>query len=236
MSFPARFNLQPSTAGHGFTVSPQTKEANMARIKALLDFSDNAPGKAVNRGNAVYTGMNGNANLTQPPVEMPVLRTEIDTVSASIAAALDGGRKAVALRNEQTAVLCASLRHLAHYVEAACKGDMTIFISSGFQPASASRMPIQFLSQFIRRIDTGLISGEMIILLAAVAGALSYEFHWAQMTNGTPGQWTTRLVAKTQPRIVLSGLTPGTTYAFGVRVLTSNGYSDWSDSITKMCV
>jgi hypothetical protein len=33
----------------------------------------------------------------------------------------------------------------------------------------------------------------------------------------------------------VNGLTPGTTYAFQVRVRGPLGYTDWSDSVTFMC-
>ena len=34
--------------------------------------------------------------------------------------------------------------------------------------------------------------------------------------------------------ITVTGLTPGTTYAFQMRALGRLGYTDWSDSVTRM--
>ena len=42
-------------------------------------------------------------------------------------------------------------------------------------------------------------------------------------------------VASVRPSTTIAGLTPGTTYAFQVRALTKNGYTDWSDSVTIIC-
>jgi hypothetical protein len=208
----------------------------MSHIRTLLDFTNNGPVKAVTRGNAVYSGMNGNPSFPSPPVDMPTLRTGIDTVSAAMGAALDRGKKATTLRDDQTETLIRMLRQLAHYVEACCKDDLNIFVSSGFQPISQARTGFQPLSQFIRRIDHGDNSGELDISLATAPGALSYELRWAPLVNGAAGTWTSRLAATTRPPISLSNLTPGTTYAFEVRVLTNTGYSDWSDAVTQMCL
>jgi hypothetical protein len=34
----------------------------------------------------------------------------------------------------------------------------------------------------------------------------------------------------------ISGLTPAMTYAFQARAVTDTGYSDWSDSVTRIAV
>jgi hypothetical protein len=66
--------------------------------------------------------------------------------------------------------------------------------------------------------------------------AFSYELRWAPIIGGTVGQWTTMPVTKTRPPTLVTGLMPGTTYAFQVRALIDGGYSDWSDSVTRMCL
>ena len=75
----------------------------------------------------------------------------------------------------------------------------------------------------------------MLVYLNAVINALSYELRYAVVTNGMPGEWTNQLVTGVRKPVVLNGLTPGTTYAFEVRSMDKAGYSDWSDSVTKIC-
>ena len=36
--------------------------------------------------------------------------------------------------------------------------------------------------------------------------------------------------------VTINGLTPGTTYLFQVRALGRSGYTDWSDSATRMSI
>jgi hypothetical protein len=65
--------------------------------------------------------------------------------------------------------------------------------------------------------------------------ALSYELRYAAITNGTPGPWISQLVTGVKTPVTLSGLTPGTLYAFQARSMSKAGHSDWSDSVTFMC-
>jgi len=210
---------------------PKTKP-----IKPVIGFTKTAPTDLLARGNAVHTGMSANtADYPSPPVDMATLKAALDTYSSTITAALDGGSKAIAERNDQGEVVIKVLRQLAHYVEAACKDDVPTFLKSGFQPVVIQRAAAPLLSQFIRKIEQGATSGQLLVTIAAVPGALTYEVRWAPLgAGGVPGTWTTLPVAKTRPATSVTGLTPGTAYAFQVRSFSQSGYSDWSDSVTRM--
>jgi hypothetical protein len=41
-------------------------------------------------------------------------------------------------------------------------------------------------------------------------------------------------LVKTRPPALITGRTPAVNYVFQVRALTESGYSDWSDSISRM--
>src|SRR5437016_3138366 len=110
-----------------------SKTAKVTPIKASLAFVRAAAGDLFAFAGSVYGGMNGNAAYPNPPVDMPTFKTVIDTYNTLLAAALDGSKKVLTERNHQGEVLIKILRQLAHYVESACKDDMTIFSSSGFQ-------------------------------------------------------------------------------------------------------
>jgi len=202
----------------------------------MIGFTKTAPTELLARGNAVYTGITTNtADYPNPPVDMATLKAALDIYSSTITAALDGGSKAIAERNHQGEVVIKILRQLAHYVEAACKDDMPTFLKSGFQPVVIQRAAAPLLSQFIRKIEQGATSGQLLVTIAAVPGALTYEVRWAPLgAGGVPGTWTTLPVAKTRPATSVTGLTPGTAYAFQVRSFSQSGYSDWSDSVTRM--
>jgi hypothetical protein len=117
---------------------------------------------------------------------------------------------------------------------------MTTFTSSGFQAVSKVRTVTPPLSQSIRKITEGSNSGQLLVWLVSVAGALSYDVRWspaatAATAAATPA-WTSTLVPSTHPPAAVSNLTPGTIYQFEVRVLSKTGWSDWGGSATRMAI
>src|SRR5262249_53313274 len=92
-------------------------------------------------------------------------------------------------------------------------------------------------SESIRKIEPGDVSGQMQITLMKYPGAVSYEVRWAPVvTGGNPATWTNRPVAYLRPATTISGFAPGTAYEFQARAVIKAGYSDWSDSVTRMAV
>jgi hypothetical protein len=205
------------------------------KIKALDGFSKANDNDVVNRGTAVQTGMNGNPNFPASPVDLAVLKTNIDSLSTLVSESLDGSKKVIAQKNKQRETVIEMLRLLARYVEVACKNDMAIFQSSGFEAASSTKVQAQALSETIRSIEHGANSGQIIVRIKGVPKALNHELRYAVLAGGAPGTWTTIPVTSVRAPLALTSLNPGSTYAFQVRALNKDGYTDWSDSVTFMC-
>jgi hypothetical protein len=109
------------------------------------------------------------------------------------------------------------LDQLAKYVQGNCKDDMTIFLSSGFKAQSFTKTTASTASESIRYVRPGSSSGQAQVKLVAVPGASSYEVRWPPVpAGGVPGAWISQPVTHSRSATVLSGLTPGTTYAFSV--------------------
>jgi hypothetical protein len=198
-----------------------------------VDMSDN---DVLKRSTNVVDGVGAHTDVfTAPPIAPTDLKTQNDTFSGLMAQAVDGSKKIIAQRNKVRHTIITDLRILGRYVQKVADGDMATFKLSGFEPNSAVRTPPFALSPNFRSIDHGKITGQLVIRMKAVPGALSYELRYAALVNGTPGTWTTALVTAVRPPTTINGLTPGTVYAFGVRSMAKAGYSDWSDSITMMC-
>jgi hypothetical protein len=140
-------------------------------------------GGVVAVGMAVQTAMTGNSNYQNSP-RLGGLQNFIDTLLALKAEAQDGSKKIIAEKNSQRGVVVKKLRMLGRYVEFACKDDMAIFKSSGFEPASSTRTQPQGLSDNIRSIQHGVVSGQIVVRLKAVAKALSYELRYGADNNG----------------------------------------------------
>ena len=206
------------------------------RIKPVEDYGALLDPEVVFRSTAVDTGMTGNLYFPNPPVALADLKAGTDSFSALITESLDGSKKVVAEKNKQRHAVIKMLRLLGRYVEVNCKDDMAIFKSSGFEPALTAHVARQSLSQSIRKIQHGPNSGQLGVQIKAHPKALSYDLRYGVTVNGgIPATWTIQLVTSVKTPVTLNGLTPGTTYAFQVRVLEKRGFTDWSDSATFMC-
>jgi len=204
-------------------------------LKVSLSFIKMTPANVLSFAHVIYAGMNNNPAYPTPPVDMPALKAAIDGLQSAITEAADGSKKAKAQCAHQARAVVKILRQLGHYVETACKDDLTVLQSSGFTAVSTTRAPRIPLTEKIRKIDPGPNSGEQAITIVDDPSAASYEMRWAPTVNGVPGNWTVHSVTKTRPPAVIGGLTPGTSYTFQVRVLRNTGWTDWSDAVTRIC-
>jgi hypothetical protein len=190
--------------------------------------------------NTIDKGLDGNAAYPNPPVPIANLKAAISAYAASMAAAADGSKTALSDRTKKREDLVIMLRLLGHYVESACNRDMTTFLSSGFQPVSSTRKPPQPLPvPTITKVDQGK-AGELLVTIKPLAKARNYEIRFAAFgtgaTGATPGPWTTVTAPSAKRSTPVSGLTAGTTYTFQVRAFGKLGYTDWSDSVMRMCI
>jgi Fibronectin type III domain len=211
-------------------------------IKAVKAFARMTAEVVLSTSVNIYDGIFNNPNFTAPqapapPVDSATLKSANDSLATANAEALDGGKKALAQKAHAKEVVVKLLQQLAVYVQANCKDDMTIFLSSGFTAVSSGKTASPPASDSIRKVEPGEVSGQMRITLMKYPGAVSYEVRWAPaVAGGNPGTWANQPVAYLRPATTISGLTPGTTYQFQVRAVIKAGYSDWSDSVTRMAV
>jgi len=205
------------------------------KIKPLEDYGGVSNEAVLSRGTTVYTGLNGNSNFPSPPVTPADLKAALDSYSVLIVESRDGSKKVIAEMKKQREAVVKMLRLLGRYVEVTCKNDMAIFKTSGFEPASNTKVTPQPLSEKIRKIEHGANGGQIVVRLSSVPKAFSYELRYAVAVNGRPGAWTIQPVGGVKAPVTVDGLTPGATYVFQARALVKSGYTDWSDSLTFIC-
>jgi hypothetical protein len=202
------------------------------KIKAILGFHRVSDSDVLKAGNTVYDGLLNNSAYANPPVPLPTFRQALDSFSALIVDAADGGKKSITAKNKQRAAVIKMYVLLGHYVEATCNDDPATFATSGFTAASATRTAPQPLAPAkFSSIDRGPNSGQAVVKVESQTGALAYDVRYAlEGTGGVPGPWITMTL--TNPRkVTISGLTPAGTYQFQVRALGKLGYTDWSQSM-----
>ena len=181
--------------------------------------------------------MTGNLNFPGPPLDLNVLKAKLDAFAAAIADAKDGGKKAITLRNHIGEEILRMLRVLVFFVELNCKDDMNVFLTSGFTPRSTTRTAPQPLPPTtVLSVDQG-VSGEFKVSMKSV-GAKNYQGRFGQVGAGgaTPATWSIVTVPNARTATVISGLTPGATYAIQVRAYGPLGYTEWSDSAVRMAI
>jgi hypothetical protein len=207
------------------------------KIRPLLGFSRMSDNDILFRGRAVLDGLTGNPAYPNPSVDLAAFGGALGRYAAAIGETLDGGKKATAEKNRLREEVIQMMQQLGHYVQAKCENDIALFTSSGFAPVPTSLAPPQSLPQpSILKIDQG-DSGQLLVSITPLyRKARSYELRYAALTSdGTPGPWTTIALTKARPAVRVDNLTPATTYAFQVRALGHRGFTDWSDSATRMC-
>ena len=211
-------------------------------IKAVINYRTHAPAQVVtdatNIGAALFANLDKFKDAPPPPVDQATLKKETDTLISVNAAAENGGKKELAQQKHQKEVMVKLIIQLAHWVEANCKDDMTIFLSTGLQAGASTRSKTPAESESVRKIVPGSIIGQMLVWLVKFSHAASYEVRWTPVPagGGTPTTWSTQPLANVKAPAVISGLTPGTAYVFQARAVTKTGYSDYSQPITKIAV
>src|SRR5690348_4648682 len=113
------------------------------KLKAVLGFKGVSDADFVTQLQTVYKDMNGNLNFSNPPVDMTAFKSGIDTLAVLVTDAADGGKKAIAAKNKQRAVMVKQVTLLGHFVEAVCNDDPAVFSTSGFVLAPTQRVPPQ---------------------------------------------------------------------------------------------
>jgi len=215
-------------------VPTNTKKASP--IYAVLGLGALAYGALLALGINVAKNLTGNAAFPNPPVDLTAFSALLSSFSASIAAALEGGKNAKAVRDKDRKLIIQDLKALALYVQNNCNDDMTIFTTSGFTAKASTKTAGQPVAiPTIKSLDYGLLPGELTASIKSVTGAKAYNIRYAPLTGGLPGPWTTVQVAVIKKPTTFSNLTRGTDYAFQVQALGSVGLTDWSDSATIMC-
>ena len=71
------------------------------KLKAVLGFTRTSDTDLLKVLNAVHDGINGNPAYPNPPVDMAVFRTAIDSFSVLVTDAADGGKKVTSAKTKQ---------------------------------------------------------------------------------------------------------------------------------------
>ena len=188
----------------------------------------------------VYQGMLNNLYFSKPPIAISALKAKMDQYSAAISATMSGAKVQFAQRDSLRHDLEGMLRLLGTYVEQACEDDENIAKTSGFDLQPSTHEPARPLdTQRIRKLDHGSNSGEILVWPPRSYRKIrTCDLRYVPVDDaGLPvGDWTETVITDFLKPITIKNLKPGVVYAFQIRALGDLGKTDWSDSVTIMCI
>jgi hypothetical protein len=204
-------------------------------IKPSITFlHSDADQQLIGRTEGILLGMTDNASYPAPTPTLAVLTTAKDEFATAVANALDGGKTLTAIKNAKREILVALLRQLASYLQAACNGDLTALMSSGFPIQKPQRQPIGTLpAPTSLTVTFGPRTGELQATASPVVGAVIYS--WRVSTAAAPNE-IVQTVQTTAARNVFTGLTPGVVYNIQANAVGTAGPSNWSGPARLMAV
>jgi hypothetical protein len=163
-------------------------------------------------------------NLPVSPSDIGELTGEFST---ALAATISGGPKETAVKDKARKALLEALNQDANIVEVVAKHDLELLLTSGYQPASTNRASVPLDPPAVAGLEN-LASTQVLLRLVAVTNAKSYQ---VQLSADSGKTWQEACISPQARRIVLTNLTPGTTYVVRARAIGgSTGASDWVTS------
>jgi hypothetical protein len=181
-------------------------------------------------GTGVIDHLTDNPNFPDLPVSLPVLTAANANFGSKLAAMTDGTRKDTVAKNNARRTLENMLRQEAAYVQSVASENLGMLLSSGFEAISNNRARIELQKPVINRVENPA-SAQLALRLKPVPTARAYEVRLSY----AGGAWQNGGVFTQARKIVLTDLTPGTTYTVQARAIGgSTGASDWSDPVSHM--
>ena len=182
---------------------------------------------------AIIAAMQDNKNFGDTQPMLTAVNDALNAFTEALSQAKTRDRVKVAFKNETRVKLAAALRTLANFCTFKADGERSVLASSGFPLTSEQRttQPLALPENFSVRLGNN--SGEVILSVNKVPGALAYIFQYAPApVSQTPWLYSSSAL----PSITLSGLEPLKQYSFKVTVIGRRGQTTSTDIITKPVV
>src|SRR6059036_2873065 len=159
------------------------------QIKPVLGFKTQSDRQIATTASAVIKEMTGNPAFPNPTVDLKAVQAAVDELNAALAAQVQGGTAATAVKKNKRDSVVTLLRKLAHYVHDTCGNNPAVLLSSGFQLVTSSRTRYPLAKPSIVSIDAGK-STELILKVSPIANARCYDVQFAPVgPNNAPAEW-----------------------------------------------
>jgi hypothetical protein len=159
------------------------------------------------------------------PVAPTAIKTLTDDLNTKLVATLTGGVVETAAKNAAFDALANALNSDANIVENTAGTNLEMLLGTGYLPVSTSRTssPLDDTS-IVTLMNNG--TTQALLRLQPIVNAKSYQ---VQTSTDGGKTWVEAILSLQARRIVLTNLTPGTTYAVHGRAIGgSTGASSWT--------
>ncbi len=207
-----------------------SKKNGTAAIKSGFSQLANDAFEAVCR--LILVSLTGNVYFPEPVPPLETYSDAIENFSNLCSVAKDGTKNDKRLRDDARAVLNDLTKKLAQYVTITADGDAIKLGTSGF-PFVKSWQPTPPLAvpENLKLANSG--SGKINVSVDAVANSKVYLIQFTKDPLTDSSQWTS--INSSKRKLLVTGLTPGTTYWFRVAVLGVRGQITYSMVASIMC-
>lgn len=203
----------------------------MATVKVLTRFAKKRDDELGGFAHVIVERMTDNVNFPNPTPPLVDVSAAVAAYEIALANAGDGGKQKTAFKNEKRAILIDMLNSLALYVQANCKNDLSILLSSGFN-ARKEPSPVGMLPRPENfKIENGPIPGSMMLRVDRISGANGYLFEYAPFPVTDETRWVVNAVPGRS--FMISGLTGGIKYSFRVAGMGAYPIKVYSDMLSR---
>jgi hypothetical protein len=179
----------------------------------------------------VIDGLTKNTQFPTPPVAVEDLTSAKTAFDQAVVKAVKGGSLATAKKNAARAALVDALTKDASYVDINCDEDLSLLLSSGYEPVSTNRAQRMLNAPQIIAVEP-VQSGQLRARIKADPHSKSFVGRIKE-AGGT--EFGPSISFKNSRSILFKGLTAGVTYVLELMAVGgSTGQSDWSEPATKM--
>ncbi len=198
--------------------------------KILLGFTHYTDAAMEAKATDIIAAMTGNPNFPHPDPDLSVVQADLDKYSTDRVASSTGNHAAVVAKNSSRKALQVLLAQLGMWIMSVAKGNADMLATTGYT-LSKKPEPRHIKAAGNVSISNGLSSGQLVASIAALNGALGYQFEITDATPGDKSVWVSN-VASTS-KYTFKNLVPGRQYWIRVAVTGARQQVQYSNVGSK---
>jgi hypothetical protein len=200
--------------------------------KINLSFRRYTDGLLLILAQAILAALTGNSFFPVISPSLATLQTTITDYSTALAAAAQGGKTNVAIKNARKKDLINVLVSLALDIMKLSDGDLVMLTSSGF-PLSKDKTPVGPMdTPQILKLEDGPVSGSLKATIGSVKGAKIYGYEYTQDPLTDASEWDSEV--DSQVKHVIFDLETGKKYWVRVVAYGKGEQESYSDPVSRI--